>query len=363
MAKTTAHSFALTDGPLSTSLGRIAPLFDQARAAGLDIGDELAALGAAPDLDRQSSQSRLSLADYYRIQHHFAQRLGDETVNLSPRHLSLGSTDLVLANIEGCENLLEAMQAIARSYNLLHGGQYNFIERKRDTIDYVVDDRAFPYTMSDNDDYIFFVMECVLIFFHCMLLLIAPDHASFAVRRLSIRRARGVGQLRHLSYWRAPIRFGAERYRIQFNREWVLKPFTAPPPHLTSNALYLKIVEAVSDRGSDTHTTQTTAAAVRSALSTGIVEQTQIALQLGVSVATLRRRLSEEGESFRQLRRDALNDAAKHLLSSGRSVEEAANELGFSECRSFNRAFRDWNGVTPKRFQTDATTAVARKPE
>jgi AraC-like DNA-binding protein len=70
--------------------------------------------------------------------------------------------------------------------------------------------------------------------------------------------------------------------------------------------------------------------------------------------ATLRRRLESEGASFRDLRRDTLNEAAKRLLRRRSSVAEVAEELGFSDFRSFNRAFKAWNGVTPKAYADGA---------
>ena len=54
--------------------------------------------------------------------------------------------------------------------------------------------------------------------------------------------------------------------------------------------------------------------------------------------------------SFRDLRKEVLNDAAKSLLRRRKSVPEIAAELGFSDFRAFNRAFKAWNGETPKAF-------------
>ena len=89
---------------------------------------------------------------------------------------------------------------------------------------------------------------------------------------------------------------------------------------------------------------------MRDSLERGVIEQTDVATQIGVSVATLRRRLAKEGAGFRELRREVLNDTAKRLLAEKRSVSEVSDALGFSEFRAFNRAFKDWNGVTPKAY-------------
>ena len=75
---------------------------------------------------------------------------------------------------------------------------------------------------------------------------------------------------------------------------------------------------------------------------------------MGLSVATLRRRLSGEGFTFRALREEVLNETARRLLSGGKSVSDVAEALGFSDARAFNRAFKDWNGVTPKAFTSQS---------
>ena len=87
---------------------------------------------------------------------------------------------------------------------------------------------------------------------------------------------------------------------------------------------------------------------MRDALARGVVEQSDVAVQMGVSVATLRRRLATEGASFRELRQSVLNETAKRLLLEKKPVAEVSDALGFSEFRAFNRAFKEWNGVTPK---------------
>jgi AraC-like DNA-binding protein len=76
------------------------------------------------------------------------------------------------------------------------------------------------------------------------------------------------------------------------------------------------------------------------------------ARELGMSVRSLRRRLSEEGVSYRALVQQTLEEAAAHALRTpGCSVQEAAHASGFSDSTSFHRAFKQWTGVTPTQFR------------
>lgn len=78
--------------------------------------------------------------------------------------------------------------------------------------------------------------------------------------------------------------------------------------------------------------------------------QAEIAARLHVSLRTLRRRLSDEGTTFRRLAREAWGQAAEDLLVCGLTVEQVADRLGYAGPSSFTRAFKGWRGTSPGRF-------------
>ena len=82
-------------------------------------------------------------------------------------------------------------------------------------------------------------------------------------------------------------------------------------------------------------------------LGAGRHDQGEVATALGMSVASLRRRLGEAGLQFRDVRAHYLNSLAQAALEEGSSIADIAENLGFSDGRSFARAFRQWNGVAP----------------
>lgn len=72
---------------------------------------------------------------------------------------------------------------------------------------------------------------------------------------------------------------------------------------------------------------------------------------LGMSTATLRRRLAEAGATFRGLSGDARRRAASSLLATEHPLEEVAGRLGFSDARSLRRACHGWFGMAPAAYR------------
>jgi len=77
-----------------------------------------------------------------------------------------------------------------------------------------------------------------------------------------------------------------------------------------------------------------------------------VAAALHMSDRTLRRRLADEGVSFRGLLDEIREQIAEELLvTSGLSVAEVAERLGYLEVSSFSQAFRRWKGVGPRAYR------------
>ncbi len=77
------------------------------------------------------------------------------------------------------------------------------------------------------------------------------------------------------------------------------------------------------------------------------LDQATLAAAMGVSVATLRRRLAEEGYSYRALLNHVRRRQALDALKTNVRLEDLAEVLGYSEARSLRRATRRWFGAPP----------------
>ncbi|NQZ31822.1 MAG: AraC family transcriptional regulator ligand-binding domain-containing protein [Oceanospirillaceae bacterium] len=77
-----------------------------------------------------------------------------------------------------------------------------------------------------------------------------------------------------------------------------------------------------------------------------------LAKNFNISSQTLRRKLKTEGTSYGKIKDDIRRDIAIEKLSANTlSIATIARSLGFSESRSFTRAFYKWTGHTPSDYK------------
>jgi AraC-like DNA-binding protein len=79
-----------------------------------------------------------------------------------------------------------------------------------------------------------------------------------------------------------------------------------------------------------------------------------VASKLGMSVRTLRRRLKEEGSSYRELLDEIRYGLAREYLANTQlPIDEVSRLLGYTEAGNFSHAFRRWSGISPSVWRRD----------
>ena len=71
-----------------------------------------------------------------------------------------------------------------------------------------------------------------------------------------------------------------------------------------------------------------------------------VATQLGQTESAFRRQLRQDSISFSALLKEFIHDQSCHRLLSGQKTEDAAEALGFSDRRSFERSFKEHSGIS-----------------
>ncbi|NOP95853.1 AraC family transcriptional regulator [Mycolicibacterium fortuitum] len=79
----------------------------------------------------------------------------------------------------------------------------------------------------------------------------------------------------------------------------------------------------------------------------------QMARLRNTTARTLRRRLTAESVSYRDLCADVRMAAAVEMLDQGHRVAEVSRMLGYSEPSAFTKAFKNWSGASPRQYFGD----------
>ena len=82
----------------------------------------------------------------------------------------------------------------------------------------------------------------------------------------------------------------------------------------------------------------------------------EVAKYLKLSQRTLHRRLGDENTSYTKVLKDAKYfKACELLVNSKLTVQEIAFFVGYSDVANFRKAFKSWEGVSPKGYRVDNT--------
>jgi len=74
----------------------------------------------------------------------------------------------------------------------------------------------------------------------------------------------------------------------------------------------------------------------------------ELSSHLYMTPRTLRRKLSDQGTSFRAIVRELRREAAKKLIIESKlTIEDIAISIGFNDVSNFRAAFKKWTGYTP----------------
>ncbi|MFI2237356.1 AraC family transcriptional regulator [Streptomyces chrestomyceticus] len=351
------------------------PLLQAARISPLLLGDERARIGA----DR-----------FARLVKEVQRATGDEFLGLGPLPSRRGTFAMMGLACLGCPDLGTALERAVRFYGLFPGGPEMVVTVEGEggagacsagpgiasgagpgsgygygygatyglgaapaTAEFSIRTDLRPYPEAT------FLAESVMIIWHRL--------SSWLIgRRIPLRHARFAHPAPAHAHeyellFGCAVRFGAPRTAAAFDARWLAAPVVRDEAALTA-MLRRAPADLLSRREYGTTVTErvrrTLVLALRAAGPARLPEVAEVAARLAVSPATLRRRLQEEGTSYRRLKDAVRRDAAISSLAAGREpIAELAARLGFSEDTAFHRAFRRWTGTTPGAYRLRPQTA------
>jgi AraC-like DNA-binding protein len=150
--------------------------------------------------------------------------------------------------------------------------------------------------------------------------------------------------------WPGPVRFARGHSRLVFPTKLLDEPLRMADEVAARRAL----LECERELAT-LQQTSSLLASVRHQLSRralGFPSLTELARERHVSARTLKRKLAEQGTSYRRLLDELRRDRALALLEAeNHTVEQVAEQLGYSDGANFNRAFRRWLSVSPSEWR------------
>ncbi len=330
-----------TAEPGTIAICFVAAALQSVRGRDLNADELLANVGLSSSL-LQVPQARVSAKHYSALWRAIAAALDDEFFGQDSRRMKVGSFAMLCHSILSCKTLGHALDRSLRFYALILDDISGSAERDSKEARIVLHEKA---------------AEVQRIFAHELLLMLLYGVSCWLVgRRIPILRTEfSYAEPAHSAEYRlmycADLRFNRPNTLLAFEASYLDLPVvqnersakeflrTAPESILLKYKNGSSLTARVRRR-------------LRQYLPGMVPDFEELAQEMSITPATLRRRLHEEGESYQsikdQLRRDL---AISYLSHSSRSVMDIAVELGFSERSAFHRAFRKWTGASPGEFR------------
>jgi AraC-like DNA-binding protein len=308
--------------------------------AGISLDVIMKKLGYAADTPWQS----FSAVDYLKIMSLGAIELKDESLFLTNRRLLPGTNDFVLKNLRDAKSPIAVLQTIANSYNIIHGGRYNRVEVSKRYVSYIIDDTDFPYSQTSNAEYIAFSLESALVFIHGAMSFLLPGCVAGKVAKVDTKAH--TYSLLASTFSHAQVSYSEKRYTLYYDISLLdLRVTMQPESDLNAIHVYQQLQQNLIEYQQPSIILE-----VRRLFEMGVRQQDKVAQHLNFSVAVLKRKLNAHRTNFRYLKETSLNQQGQRLMLQGITIADTAESLGFSDERSFCRAFKKWNSLTPAAF-------------
>lgn len=318
------------------------------RERGIDERALLARAGISPEL-LALPQARVSSSAYGLLWHGIAQRIDDEFFGLDSRRMKSGSFTLLCHALIHADTLERALRRALRFLRLLLDDFHGELEIAGGVARIRIVDRFDPVTGQTIPPRRAFAYGTYLLLLHGLACWLVGRRIPLLQARFRCAEPSFSGEWRVL--FAPELRFGQPDSGISFDAAYLglrnlrdeagMKEFLRSAPanflvkYKNSSGLSARIRRWL--RGLDP---------------AGWPSLPELAHQLNLSEATLRRRLELDGSSYRTILDDLRRDMAISLLADSQaSLSDIAAALGFSEASAFHRAFRKWTGSRPGEYR------------
>jgi len=268
----------------------------------------------------------------------------DEFMGFTHTPCKQGLFALVVESVSRCANLRDIFDLGSRLYNLVTDDIQTSLE---ETEKGALLSTRFAHPELDPDH---FYQEFWLVIWHRFSSWMIGRKIPLLCARLAYARPEHADELNYL--FPCPKYYGHQENQLAFDARYLnLPPIRSKVEivnFLRHSPAGLMTIPG-DDRSLKNRITQLIMADSTKVLSLPKIEQ--IASRLHVSPQTLHRRLKREGTSYQRIKDGIRRDiAVTRLVKDRMKVKQVAELVGFSEPRSFTRAFKHWTGLSPREY-------------
>ena len=305
-----------------------------------DFGPELAALAAAgvDSATLADADARIPRRLIGEIVWNAVQRTGDVALGVhAGEHTDSADFGVMDHAVRACPDVRRAMMCIARYTRLQDDNvEIHFMEEGERVV-WQIRNAVPPILRVTND------FQVTVTVMNLMRRLGRHDPPL----EVHIRHTEATDPAEYARVFRAPVRLGMPHNGVVIPR--ALLDQTVPSANPQAFSVFdLMATRLLKELDRTDTTTERVRRLVASRIGRDGIGIVDIGAQLHMSEATLRRRLDEEGTTYKaivdELRREL---AAQYVAEPRVAIGEIAFLLGFSTQSAFGRAFRRWNGVSP----------------
>lgn len=312
---------------------------------GLDPAPLLHDAGISPSL-LQAHQARVTAQSFSTLWLGVAKALDDELFGQDSRRMKVGSFALLSQILVNCNKLADAVQRMASFFNLILDDFVCAVEQR---------DTQVLLTIQGKPD----IKDPKVFGFETLLMLQHGLACWLIGRRIPILEAsfsypEPTRSAEYQFMYSRQLTFNCEMTSISFARHYLdlqivqdertAKEFVRNAPanivlkYKNTNSLTVQIRRRL-----------------RSYPISAWPAFELVAESFNMTTSTLRRRLSDEGQSFQAIKDDLRRDMAiDYLCYTKLSIEKIALNLGFAETSAFHRAFKKWAGAAPGEYRLQA---------
>jgi AraC-like DNA-binding protein len=262
-------------------------------------------------------------------------------LDLGPHHHLISKGKLGMAAM-CCETALDALKMMITyidltssyfQYDLTAEGKKGYVRMKE---------------LASLDDFRLYIFETEVVSLYTMCAMIMDDAHVF--QEMHVAYPVPDYAARYKEIFHCPVFFGAPEHFITFDATQLDKPLKH------ANPLAKKVLEQecrqLCQRLNEHATVKDKIRHELMFLEGDFPTLDQLAHRINMPERTIRRKLTTEGTSYKDILSDIRKQKALELIAAGDcSMDKIALRLGYSDVTSFYHAFKTWTGTTPANYR------------